>query len=194
MFGPGAVGASRPRCPQGDGYNLRSVIRYLAMTRFPRLPPQLERLFVDAPVYFITSARIGGVLCWPRPKCTLRSCSSPKRLPGSQCRGRPLCDFARPFSPLVSGDPVFDLGRWVGQLKQVLAMCVRGQDDSDPFWQRGFFDHVLRSDESYRQKWEYVRDNPAGKAGSRRGRVAVCRRDRHHRSRLTQVAADSRRW
>jgi hypothetical protein len=27
-------------------------------------------------------------------------------------------------------------------------------------WQRGFFDHILRSEESYRQKWNYVRDNP----------------------------------
>jgi hypothetical protein len=25
----------------------------------------------------------------------------------------------------------------------------------------GFFDHVLRSDESYSQKWNYVRENPA---------------------------------
>jgi len=27
-------------------------------------------------------------------------------------------------------------------------------------WQPEFFDHVLRSDESYSQKWEYVRQNP----------------------------------
>jgi putative transposase len=27
-------------------------------------------------------------------------------------------------------------------------------------WQREFFDHVLRSEESYREKWEYVRQNP----------------------------------
>src|SRR4029077_13534604 len=27
-------------------------------------------------------------------------------------------------------------------------------------WQPGFFDHVLRNDESYSQKWEYVRENP----------------------------------
>lgn len=27
-------------------------------------------------------------------------------------------------------------------------------------WQRGFFDYVLRSEESYAQKWEYVRQNP----------------------------------
>ena len=28
-------------------------------------------------------------------------------------------------------------------------------------WKEGFFDHVLRSDESYSQKWNYVRENPA---------------------------------
>jgi REP element-mobilizing transposase RayT len=27
-------------------------------------------------------------------------------------------------------------------------------------WQREFFDHVLRSEEGYAQKWEYVRQNP----------------------------------
>ena len=28
-----------------------------------------------------------------------------------------------------------------------------------PIWQREFFDHLLRSEESYDQKWNYVRDN-----------------------------------
>jgi len=27
-------------------------------------------------------------------------------------------------------------------------------------WQAEFFDHVLRSEESYSQKWDYVRQNP----------------------------------
>ena len=27
-------------------------------------------------------------------------------------------------------------------------------------WQREFFDHVLRSNESYSEKWNYVRENP----------------------------------
>jgi REP element-mobilizing transposase RayT len=27
-------------------------------------------------------------------------------------------------------------------------------------WQREFFDHVLRSEESHAEKWNYVRDNP----------------------------------
>jgi putative transposase len=29
-----------------------------------------------------------------------------------------------------------------------------------PVWQEEFFDHVLRSDESYSEKWDYVRQNP----------------------------------
>jgi len=27
-------------------------------------------------------------------------------------------------------------------------------------WQEGFFDHLLRRNESYSQKWNYVRENP----------------------------------
>ncbi len=27
-------------------------------------------------------------------------------------------------------------------------------------WQKEFFDHLLRNDESYREKWEYIRQNP----------------------------------
>ena len=29
-----------------------------------------------------------------------------------------------------------------------------------PVWERGFFDHVLRSSESREEKWNYVRQNP----------------------------------
>ena len=31
---------------------------------------------------------------------------------------------------------------------------------AEAIWQAEFFDHVLRSSESYSQKWDYVRDNP----------------------------------
>jgi putative transposase len=29
-----------------------------------------------------------------------------------------------------------------------------------PHWQKGFFDHMIRSHESYDEKWMYVRNNP----------------------------------
>ena len=131
------------------------------MSRFPRLPPRLERLFIDAPVYFITFCTYWRrpLLATPEVHVAFMQFSGRAYLDHNVAVGRYviLPDHIHLF---VSGDRVFDLGRWVGLLKQVLAKCVRGQNDSDPVWQRGFLDHVLRSDESYSQKWEYVRDNP----------------------------------
>ena len=44
-------------------------------------------------------------------------------------------------------------------LKQALAKHI-ALPGTSPIWQRGFFDHVLRNDESYGNKWNYVKDNP----------------------------------
>ena len=39
--------------------------------------------------------------------------------------------------------------------------ATRGERGSACYiWQREFFDHLLRSSESYSEKWEYVRQNP----------------------------------
>lgn len=57
-------------------------------------------------------------------------------------------------------DADFRLGQWVGTMKRHLARAAALQSSPAPFWQRGFFDHLLRSAESYSKKWEYVRENP----------------------------------
>jgi REP element-mobilizing transposase RayT len=49
------------------------------------------------------------------------------------------------------------LSRWVGQLKRAMGNAAGTEHVT---WQEGFFDHILRSEESYSQKWEYVRRNP----------------------------------
>jgi putative transposase len=59
----------------------------------------------------------------------------------------------------VRGDQNFVLGNWVKGLKRAILKTCLIQSQT-PFWQPGFFDHLLRSDESYAQKWEYVRQNP----------------------------------
>ena len=61
---------------------------------------------------------------------------------------------------LVAPPDDLRLGDWVGTLKRVLARSLQGSGSGDPIWQRGFFDHVLRSSESYSEKWNYVRENP----------------------------------
>ena len=44
-------------------------------------------------------------------------------------------------------------------LKRAISVAL-GASKKRPLWQPGFFDHVLRNDESYSLKWEYVRENP----------------------------------
>lgn len=60
----------------------------------------------------------------------------------------------------VRGGADFVLGCWVGSLKQALAKAGELSRTRGQIWQEGLFDHVLRSDESYAKKWEYVRQNP----------------------------------
>ena len=59
----------------------------------------------------------------------------------------------------VSGE--VSLGTWVRGVKRAIGKVVKS--GSDPIWQPGFFDHVLRGNESYAEKWSYVRDNPVRK-------------------------------
>jgi REP element-mobilizing transposase RayT len=59
----------------------------------------------------------------------------------------------------VQGGRNFVLGKWIKGLKRAVATALEAQG-SELIWQPGFFDHLLRNDESYAQKWEYVRENP----------------------------------
>ena len=42
----------------------------------------------------------------------------------------------------------------------MLGKRLQAMGHAKPHWQRGFFDHLMRSAESYSEKWEYVRMNP----------------------------------
>lgn len=59
----------------------------------------------------------------------------------------------------IRGGDQFKLAQWVNGLKRAISIAL-GATKKRPLWQPGFFDHVLRNDESYGQKWEYVRENP----------------------------------
>ena len=57
----------------------------------------------------------------------------------------------------VRGSQDFRLQQWVRMLKRAMSKAIA---DPPPHWQEGFFDHVMRSSESYSAKWDYVRQNP----------------------------------
>jgi putative transposase len=56
----------------------------------------------------------------------------------------------------VRGGRDFTLSPWIGGLKRAMSVALK----SSRLWQPGFFDHILRSNESYGEKWNYVRENP----------------------------------
>jgi putative transposase len=72
--------------------------------------------------------------------------------------------------------PSENLSIWVKSLKNFLSKALRLQNVAAPHWQKGFFDHVLRSTESYSEKWLYMVENSV-RAGKRMGGMAVSRRN-----------------
>ncbi|MDQ2867233.1 MAG: transposase [Verrucomicrobiota bacterium] len=52
------------------------------------------------------------------------------------------------------------LSRWMKSLKNSISKVLRARGVASPHWQKGFFDHASRSEESYEEKWCYVRENP----------------------------------
>ena len=57
-------------------------------------------------------------------------------------------------------DEKIALANWMKSLKNSLSKTLRSRKVPVPHWQKTFFDHVLRSSESYSEKWEYVCENP----------------------------------
>lgn len=53
------------------------------------------------------------------------------------------------------------LGEFIGRWKEWTAKAIlKTSGGTAPLWQHRFFDHVIRSRDSYVEKWVYVRQNP----------------------------------
>lgn len=131
---------------------------------YPRRPPRLDRLFKSAgePAVFFVTCCTRRREPWLANRAVHDAFERFGRRAAEQFRvavGRYVMmpDHLHFF---VSGGPEFTLGRWVGQLKQALARACPAVRSGIAPWQDGFFDHLLRSEESLSQKWDYVRQNP----------------------------------
>ena len=63
-------------------------------------------------------------------------------------------DHLHLFVAFSSGSMI--LSDWVKSLKNSLSQTLRTSTITSPHWKKGYFDHVLRSQESYAEKWAYV--------------------------------------
>ena len=123
-----------------------------------RRPQRLDLVYSSEPVYFVTFCmrnrrRIPDL---EKAQSALEQYARRGRDEFGAALGRYviMLDHIHLF---VCGDADFVLSKWVAGLKRAIskALGVRGE-----FWQPTFFDHILRSDESYSEKWEYVCQNP----------------------------------
>jgi REP element-mobilizing transposase RayT len=126
----------------------------------PRLS-RLDQVFVHFPIYFVTT-------------CTYRR----RKLLSTSAVHEAFLEFAKAgpahgvwVGPYVimpdhlhafvaTDDQRISLSAWMKSLKNTLSKALRRNGVAQPHWQKTFFDHLLRSHESYSQKWSYVRENP----------------------------------
>ena len=139
------------------------------MSNYPQVPPRLSRIFPNNPLYFVTFCTHGrkASLANEAVNAAFREFAMRAYTEHNIAVGRYVImpDHIHFF---VRGPDDFSLGRWIGCLKQALGKGMDHGNSAAAIWQRGFFDHVLRSDESYGQKWNYVRENPV-RAGLKTG-------------------------
>jgi REP element-mobilizing transposase RayT len=129
----------------------------MAMNRLTRL----DTVFTEAPVYFITA-------CTEKRRHLLaddethdvfyKFCHQARDLGVLVGRYVLLPDHLHLFVCIPPG--AVGLSMWMKSLKNTLSKHWRGRGIEAPHWQKGFFDHLIRSSESHAEKWKYVRENP----------------------------------
>jgi REP element-mobilizing transposase RayT len=132
----------------------------------PRLR-RLDRVFVDSPIYFITACSVDRrpiLDCEPVHDAFRTFCLNSPQHGAWIGRYVLMPDHLHLFLSVVE----ISLSNWLKSLKNALSKTLRTAGQEGPHWQKGFFDHLLRSRESYSQKWDYVRENPV-----RAGLVAI---------------------
>jgi putative transposase len=122
-------------------------------------PPRLERLFssYDPALFFVTfntqrRARILATETLHQHFIAFALAAQKRNI--AVARYVLMPDHVHLF---VQGGGGFVLSEWVRMLKRTLSKAIV---ERLPHWQDGFFDHLVRHEESYGEKWEYVRQNP----------------------------------
>jgi REP element-mobilizing transposase RayT len=131
-----------------------------AENRKPRLR-RLEFVFVRSPIYFVTActesrrkllanARLHESFLWFAQQGSLHGAWVGRYVI--------MPDHIHLFA--ATDDEKITLSKWMKSFKNSLSKTLRVGGVDAPHWQKTFFDHVLRSAESYSEKWSYVRENP----------------------------------
>jgi REP element-mobilizing transposase RayT len=136
--------------------------RYNSMKR--KYKPRLKRLkwlFSDHPVYYITVCTeprrsiLANIEIHDSFKVFAERAKGYKVLVG---RYVIMPDHAHFFAAFPPNSP--SVSQWMKSWKNALSKTLRHMQIAAQHWEKNFFDHVMRSADSYDEKWEYVRQNP----------------------------------
>ena len=143
------------------------------MERVHKHRRRLERVWVDSPIYFITTCTLGrramlvsndiaAILVAEWRNAHDRHGWAIGRYVIMPDHVHFFCRAELDAKPL----PIF-MQKWKQWTSKRITREIALAGIGDPglkqsrrVWQEEFFDHVLRSSESYSQKWEYVKENP----------------------------------
>ncbi len=128
---------------------------------------RLDRIWIEFPIYFVT-------VCTFRRRPILARAAIAEILVDELRRARErhgwaigsyviMPDHVHFFcaperDPKTLSDFMREWKSWTS--RRIRALRPRPATAATTLWQREYFDHVLRSDESYAEKWDYVRENP----------------------------------
>ncbi|MGO9742742.1 MAG: REP-associated tyrosine transposase [Roseiarcus sp.] len=126
---------------------------------------RLDQVWLEAPIYFITTCAVARRPLFANPAAfailTDELATARRRHGWRVGRYVVMPDHLHFFCSEGGKDAPSTLPRFVGSFKEWTAKrMAKATGAKPPIWQPEFFDHVLRSSESYEQKWRYVRDNP----------------------------------
>jgi REP element-mobilizing transposase RayT len=124
-------------------------------------PPRLAPIFqtYDAPLFFVTACTL-----YRKPFPSLASACDAFVVYATRAHSFNVAVGRYVIMPdhlhlFVSGEQAFVLAEWMKGLKRAISNAFAATEECLK-WQPGFFDHLLRNDESYGEKWNYVRENP----------------------------------
>jgi putative transposase len=122
---------------------------------------RLDRLYVENPVYFITFCTEGRKAILHHRQihdAFVQFCNQALQRDIFVGRYILMPDHVHLFIKLPP--PAENLSSWIKSVKNYLSKTMKQSGHVAPHWQKGFFDHVLRSGESYSDKWLYMVENP----------------------------------
>jgi putative transposase len=123
---------------------------------YPRRPPRINA-FAEHPVYFITFNTHNRQDLLANNKTHSRFVNFAKKATAHGAAVGRYVIMPDHIHLFLRSHHSLKIGDTVRLLKRSLSASIQSPS---PHWQPGFFDHILRKEESYSEKWHYVHLNP----------------------------------